>query len=282
MAELDVQDIADEARFTSLGLSNQMVATKQGSTCENVQDLTVVNLDTRETWPSRCRRNECDHCLSVNAQRRAFAMALAQPERMLTMTLVAGPGDHDPMRTARIRVKRAREALKRRGHAPGEWCWTVEPNPRGTGFHAHCVQRGRYIPQAELERALVSAGAGKCPRIEWVRDRSRGLKYNLKGFGAAGYGMKGFRPDVDGALALAVNGGRLEHHTRDFYWHDGRRIGVRDAERRALREFFPAGRDVIVVMTSKMAREYLEDTRPNARVIWQPLLNQYSVRRQTR
>ena len=153
---------------------------------------------------------------------------------MIRLSLVGDDGDADPCRTALIRIKRTRQALKRMGFAPGEWCYTIEQNPKGTGFHAHCLQVGRYIPQDALQTACKRGGAGIPYINEIKREGVWTSRYGLKGFGADGYGLKTFRPDADPAFALRINRGRLEHHTRGFYRFDGEILKVRDMERAAI------------------------------------------------
>jgi hypothetical protein len=117
---------------------------------------------------------------------------------------------------------------------PGEWCFTIEKNPKGTGFHAHCLQTGPSIPQAELQDACERSGAG-IPYINAIkREGIWTSRYGLKGFGADGYGLKTFRPDADSAEALRINNGRMEHHSREFFAIEGDALRVRDMERSAI------------------------------------------------
>jgi hypothetical protein len=120
------------------------------------------------------------------------------------------------------------------GYEPGEWTWTIEQNPKVTGYHAHMLQRGPSIPQRKLQEACKRSNAG----IPWIKRIERqGVwtsRYGLKGFGADGYGLKGFRPSGDIKEALRINNGRLEHHSRGFYAIDGEILRVRDMEREAI------------------------------------------------
>jgi hypothetical protein len=120
------------------------------------------------------------------------------------------------------------------GFDPGEWCYTIERNPKETGFHAHCLQTGPYIPQDALQTACKRGGAG-IPYINAIkREGVWTSRYGLKGFGADGYGLKTFRPDSDPTDALRINNGRMEHHTRGFYSFDREVLKVRDMERLAI------------------------------------------------
>lgn len=159
---------------------------------------------------------------------------MAKPVRMIRLSLVGDEGESDPCRTALIRIKRTRQALKRMQVDPGEWCYTIERNPKGTGFHAHCLQTGSYLPQDALQTACKRGGAG-IPYINAIkREGIWTSRYGLKGFGADGYGLKTFRPDGDPADALRINHGRMEHHTRGFYGFEGEILKVRDMERLAI------------------------------------------------
>jgi len=155
---------------------------------------------------------------------------------MIRLSLLAGESDESPCTTALTRVGLIRRNLKRMGLEPGEWCFTIEKNPNGTGFHAHCLQHGRSIPQAELQESCVRAGAG-FPHINSIkREGIWTSRYGLKGFGADGYGLKSFRPNGDPREALRINNGRLEHHSRRFFAIDGEALRVRDMERAAIIE----------------------------------------------
>lgn len=223
----------DAPHFSWL-LTRQMVTPLPPLTCSNVRVVWVVDVVRRQAWQLRCRRNTCEHCLPINARRRALAITISGPERMICLTKVAEIDDPKPLATARIRVKRMREILTEKGHAPGEWTWTMEENPQGTGFHAHVVQRGSYVPQRALQSASQRAGAG-IPHIQRVKGSpSRSARYGLKGFGAAGYGLKTYSPPGAGQLALRLNNGRLEHHSPEFFHIDGVKSGVRKVESHAV------------------------------------------------
>lgn len=211
-----------------------MVTAERPETCPRAFGRVVVELYSGQVFPDRCRSSQCRFCLPLNARRRALAITLAQPTRMIRLSLVGDEGESDPCRTALVRIKRTRQALKRMGIEPGEWCYTIERNPKGTGFHAHCLQTGSYIPQDALQTACQRGGAG-IPYINAIkREGIWTSRYGLKGFGADGYGLKTFRPEGDPAFALRINNHRLEHHTRGFYSFDGETLRVRDMERTAI------------------------------------------------
>lgn len=153
---------------------------------------------------------------------------------MIRLSLAAGGSDDRPCATALRRVGLIRRNLKRFGRHPGEWTWTIEQNPRETGYHIHALQHGGYIPQDELQEACLRAGAG-LPDIRAIKRTGIWTsRYGLKGFGADGYGLKSFRPNGNPRDSLRINGGRMEHHSRGFYAVDGAVLRVRDMERAAI------------------------------------------------
>lgn len=214
--------------------------------CPYVEGRIVVDLVTGEHWPDGCRTLTCAICLPILARRRAFAITLAEPYRMVTLTGVAEAEAEDVYPTVRKRISLVRRNLKRKGIEPGEWCWTVEKNPKGTGYHVHALQRGKYISQNALQAACKSAKAG-IPDIRAIKRTTKWVsRYGLKGFGADGYGLKTFRATDSATNALRINAGALEHHSRGFYDYRGSIMRVRDMERRALAEFNRQKNRVIV------------------------------------
>jgi hypothetical protein len=219
---------------SSLASTDQTVTDQRPATCPRSGDRVVMELHSGQVFPDRCRSSRCDFCLPINARRRCLAITLATPVRMIRLSLVGDRDDERPCDTALIRIKRIRQALKRMGQNPGEWCYTIEKNPKETGFHAHCLQTGGYLPQDVLQAACERARAG-IPYINAIKRHGVWTsRYGLKGFGADGYGLKTFRPNADTTEALRINNGRLEHHTRGFYNFDGEVLRVRDMERAAI------------------------------------------------
>jgi hypothetical protein len=184
-----------------------------------------VNTATGEVRPARCRRLRCPYCIRVEAQGVSLAIALARPERAVRFSLVG-----DTWQERRSRLYRVRWFIRDAGYR-WEDCVHFEPNPRGTGHHAHLWQWGDYVPQHELQTLTKRAGMG-IPYIQRIRSAAAFSHYGLKG---VRYGLKG----VDGGpeIYLQANGGRLVHASREF-WRDasGRRISrVRGAVREARR-----------------------------------------------
>lgn len=229
-----VSDARERLRVASLASTNQTSTAERPERCPRASDRVVVELYSGSVFPDRCRSNGCIYCLPLNARRRCLAITLAAPRRMIRLSLVAESDEESVFATARRRINRIREYLKRWGTDPGEWCYTIEKNPGESGFHAHCLQSGRFLDQRELEQACLRANAG----IPYINEIKRtGIwtsRYGLKGFGADGYGLKTFRPSGSPTEALTLNNGRLEHHSRGFYRIDGEILGVRQMERAAI------------------------------------------------
>jgi len=255
----DIDDQASDASLTSLASTYETVTTLPPAMCGIRDPYYLIDLRTQRPYAVRCRRNKCDWCLPINARRRALAMTAASPQRMIRLSLVAGTRDRDPLDTARTRIKRVRQALKRMGVLSGEWCWTMEVNPAGTGYHAHAVQHGPYISQAQLQTACERGGAG-IPYINAIKTSpSRTSRYGLKAFGATGYGLKTYRTESTGREALALNHNRLEHHTPGFFTINGERMAPRQAEQYAIREIYGEGFDSFIIVPAKVARFYLSE-----------------------
>ncbi len=191
----------------------------------NPKGLRFVNLATGQIVWARCGRLRCAHCVVRNGYRRAAAIAWANPERALTITLLARAGDPAPWQTCRVTWKTIKRNLKRLGVDPGQEVLHVEPNPKGTGYHGHLWQWGAFMPKEALQEASHRAGAG-WTRVESIRSRQNAAAYGLKGLG---YGLKGVQADDSAAEYLRCNGGRLTHQSRGFF----RGLPVRKAEQEA-------------------------------------------------
>lgn len=229
--------------------------------CPNGSGRVVLELYSGMVYPDRCRSSQCDYCLPLNARRRCLAITYAGPQRMIRLSLLAGELDQSPCKTALTRVGLIRRNLKRIGREPGEWSFTIEKNPKGTGYHAHCLQRGPSIPQAELQESCVRAGAG-FPHINSIKRAGMWTsRYGLKGFGADGYGLKTFRSSGDPREALRINGGRLEHHSRGFFAIDGEAVRVREMERLAIAEMNGTKRVAYVGVAHDKAESIVHDER---------------------
>lgn len=245
----------------SLASTDQMEPTGHPLSCPYASDRVVVELYSGSVFPDRCRASRCRFCLPLNARRRSLAITYARPQRMIRLSLLAGESDESPCNTALTRVGLIRRNLKRMGREPGEWTFTIEKNPKGTGFHAHCLQRGPSIPQGELQEACLRSRAG-FPYINAIkREGPWTTRYGLKGFGADGYGLKTFRPNADTREALRINNGRLEHHSRNFFAIDGTAIKVREMESLAITAMNEGKRVAFIGCSSKYASRITADER---------------------
>jgi hypothetical protein len=131
---------------------------------------------------------------------------LRRAERRRLVTLTQLPDD---FARARGQVRDFAYRVRQDGYA-WEWCWAIERNPKGTGFHAHGVQHGDYVPQKRLQetwggrivdiRALARPGAG----VYAVKEALR----------VAGYVTKGTGSSL--TEHLGRNGGRGAHWSRGF------------------------------------------------------------------
>lgn len=227
----------------------------EGAGCPHRKGMVFLNLVTAEVRPARCGRLGCDYCAQRNAWRRAAAIAHARPARAIRISLVADEGDSDPWPTARYRINKVREYLKRWGLDPGEWVSHVELNPALTGYHAHVWQHGpRKLDKDALDQAAMRAGAGWC-KVERVRSVVGAAEYGLKGIGGMGYGLKG--AETDAAEYLRLNGGRLTHQSRGFFRSKtGTTLGVRAAEADALRALYGQGEGRWTLATEQGAASY--------------------------
>lgn len=250
----------ENVRSASLASTDQTEPSVRPLSCPRVGDRVVMELYTGAVYPDRCRASHCHFCLPLNARRRCLAITYARPTRMVRLSWVAGESDQSPCDTARTRVGLIRRNLLRMGYEPGEWTWTIEQNPKETGYHAHMLQRGPSIPQRKLQEACKRSNAG----IPWIKRIERqGVwtsRYGLKGFGADGYGLKGFRPNGDIKEALRINNGRLEHHSRGFYAIDGEILRVRDMERQAIAAKNGTSRLAFLGTTSAQVDRILSDS----------------------
>lgn len=82
--------------------------------------------------------------------------------------------------------------------------WAIERNPKKTGYHAHAITWGEWMPNQHLQQLW----GGRHTDIRRMRRNKYG--YLAKAAAVCGYVVKGFREH------LAVNGGRPIHMTRGY------------------------------------------------------------------
>jgi hypothetical protein len=175
--------------------------------------------------PARCGASWCWYCGPFNAQEIAGAIGLADPERMVLLTLVG-----ESWAETQRKVQHLVYEIRRVGYE-FRYVMHVEPNPRGTGRHAHLYQKGDYIPQDFLQERCLAAGLG-IPQIR-AFERKGGPKvaYGVK-LAGVDYGLKLTERAESLGEYLTVNGGRLSHQSRGFFADDvGATCGLVDARR---------------------------------------------------
>lgn len=151
--------------------------------------------------PRPCGTYKCPCCrpAKVNERVRVAAWGLSFHEsiRHITLTRVPSNWQHARMQIRDL-VRRIRKSYKL------EWAWAIEENPRKTGYHAHAMQWGEYIPKHRLQTMWGE-------RITYIRRVGEGAEgYLAKCAAVAGYLSK------DIGQHLAINGGRAIHMTRGF------------------------------------------------------------------
>ncbi len=214
MADADGE--AEGAGPSSLALYRESVAPqeapKREGRCPRKAGFVMLNVTTGEIFPARCKANFCPWCGPLNASLIGGAIALARPERAILLTDVG-----NEWQTVRPRVKRIAYRLRRDLGRSVNWCWHVEPNPKGTGQHAHIWQHGDFIPQRALSAAAAREGMGKVAYISRVKAKpGQTLDYGMKLAGVA-YGLKLAEAEDTMKVYLEANGNRLVHASRGFW-----------------------------------------------------------------
>lgn len=180
---------------------------------------------------ARCGANWCPWCGSVNALRVTAAIALAAPERLITLTQVGNDWGTVRSRMFRLRHRLVRELCEL------HWVWSVEPNPRGTGHHVHAEQYGPFVPQRLLSAIADRTGMGRVVDVRRVAHRVDVSSRYLVKLAADAYGTKLARGDMEQlATYLRANGGRQLVHASRGFWRgqDGRKLsGVGEARKLA-------------------------------------------------
>lgn len=177
-----------------------------------------------------CSTWGCTYCGPRLARRRAALMTWAcrhaDRARLVTLTQLPRQGAELDWDATRWQMR----DLTRRIRTTHRWecAWSVERNPRGTGFHLHAIQFGDYLPQRDLSDLWGSRRVD----IRAVRGLA-GAEYVVKDVARVGYSLKTAHEDIWAHLAL--NGGRGCHWTRGFL--HGHRLreaeSLMRAERRA-------------------------------------------------
>lgn len=190
-------------------------------------DLVMVNQETGETRPVRCRRNGCPDCIGPNAWRRSLAVRYVEPTHELTLTTTDLHGSAEPWPQVQDRLRVLRQAAKRDGVELGAFGTYVEQGSKAGMTHAHIVVLdGRRLDFDWFRRRAVSAGFA--PRFTYARIRNGADFASYVGKGFAAYATKGYRDDA--AEALRLNGGRVGHFSRGFFPDGVRRAEVQSLQ----------------------------------------------------
>ena len=192
--------------------SDDLVPGPKAKRCPTKWGWWLVDGLTGEKLPAGCGAASCKACGCWAATRTAGAIGLANPERLVRLSLVG-----NDWQTRRARFRRATYELRCLLGPDLHWAYCVERNPRLTGFHAHCWHRGRFIPQRLLVEVCDSVGMGRnCDIRRWEPRGELSTAYGIKGLM---YGLKGLKAGGQEQY-LEENGGRLVHASRG-YWLDG-------------------------------------------------------------
>lgn len=114
-----------------------------------------LNRETGVLGPrDRCRASTCLFCLRVSAAQVHKAVVVAQPSHFVTLTGLSGNWETD-----RTTVNLLRRYLRRDGLAFA-FAWAIEPNPGGTGHHAHGWAWGDPRFEETIQRRANQVGLG--------------------------------------------------------------------------------------------------------------------------
>ncbi len=169
--------------------------------CPRSPWVLVCNEDSSVRIPRPCGTYRCECCrpAKVNERVRVTAWPLARMDVVRMVTLTQVPGN---WQRARGQVRDLARRVRKKFAL--EWAWAIEENPRGTGYHAHAMQWGEYLPQSQLQDMWGD-------RIVHIMQVGKGTAgYLTKCAAVAGYLSKNI------ADHLAVNGGRAIHMTRGY------------------------------------------------------------------
>jgi hypothetical protein len=151
--------------------------------------------------PLACGSYRCGICLPAKIAERvriaAWGAAKAETVRLLTLTQIPGSWQQ-----ARNQVKDFVRRLRK--HFALELAWSIEENPKGTGYHAHALQHGEYMQKERVRKMW----GGRFIDIRRVEREATG--YLAKCQQIAGYQSKSTDHH------LLINGGRAIHLTRGY------------------------------------------------------------------
>jgi hypothetical protein len=152
----------------------------------------------------------CVVCGPIEAGVRARVIASMQPERFIVATLPQSEWGLS-FEGWRRKIKRFRFTLSEM-FGEVEWAWTLERGHQNGSPHVNLLQRGpEKLPQAVLQERW-----GGIVNVKRIRGSQGAARYALKEAGrVSGYALKEAGGNLDDHLAL--NGGRLAHHSRGYF-----------------------------------------------------------------
>lgn len=155
-------------------------------------------------WPASCDALRCPSCgpRKVTRQVRVAAVELRRHKWIRHITLTMVP---PRWQAARMQIRDLFRRLRKSYSL--EAIWAIEKNPKDTGFHAHVVTYGEYIPH----NRLVQLWGGRHVWIDALHTKDAG--YITKVYSLAGYSTKNESLEEH----LDLNGGRALHKTRNFH-----------------------------------------------------------------
>jgi hypothetical protein len=218
---------------TSLVLSRESLGEISGvEHCpKKPQDLVALE-NPGLRFPASCDTYSCSVCGGRKAREAAvcitFAAKVAKRRRLVTFTHLPDCDSRDGFQRARQQLYDFTFRVREQGYA-WEWGWCIEVNPKGTGFHAHGVQHGDYVPQALLQ----DLWGGRIVDVRALRTPEASVYVVKEAARVAGYITKGGTSDL--AAHLARNGGRAAHWSRGFLHGRTKREALSEA-RSALAE----------------------------------------------
>jgi hypothetical protein len=183
------------------------------SRCPRRTGEILLSPHTGECRPSYCAANWCPFCCHVRARLIGRALGRAQPDALVTLTMVG-----DTWVETITRMRALGQTLRRR--SPGlALAWTVES--AFAGRHVHALVHGTVPDRAAWSEYAQRTGMGRQVDVRKVQETPVRV---------GGYLMKGL--DKHPSLHLRLNGGRAVHASRNYWRVDGQPVkGMRAAMR---------------------------------------------------
>jgi len=138
----------------------------------------MLNQETGETGPFRCKSWHCPEHRQALAWSYAFRVARAHPQRMITLTNI--PTDRQE---ARFAFQHLVQAVRREGIS-FEYVRFFEVGSKTGMYHYHLGQRGNSVPVRLLSKLAAANGLGKIVDIRKCYGEGPGWymsKYIAKG-----------------------------------------------------------------------------------------------------